>query len=591
MNRDCILSEGVLEKIMNGATIPYPVLQVLGSKKMVSNNIKDSERLRLLLSDGKYKINVAMFTVPANSQDALELYSVIKLIRYFSNVIRSKDKRDMRVLIILELELIYEGRTVGRTIGDPTTLTDNEFPTSQSSDSSNFAGSSITLYRRKNENGDLFGDTKTISPIASLNPFHNNWIIKARVINKTSIRHWCNSRGEGKLFSCDLVDRSGEIRCTAFKELADKFYECLNVDKVYYISRCLLQPINRQFCNLKHDFEMTTTPETQVEECLDDDLLIPKVNYNFTTLDKVAAMVGGTIVDVIAVCKSVSELQTFTSKSTNRDLKKKEVLLVDQSKTGICLTLWGMNAESFNHSDQPVVSLKNAKICEFRGNKTITPVMGSLLKVNPDIPDAYKLRKWFDLDGNQVEFNNVSAKTTIGNVPWMTFKEAQRYSQDHGDQGFYFQTYATILLIRVDRAVYKSCPTPECQKKVIDLENGMYRCEKCNREYPEFKYRFLVSMNVSDMSGSQWVTLFSAEAEKILAKTAQEIGEAMEHDQESVGKLFDEVQFKQFLFKIRAKMESYNDEQKLRMIVVSTSPITFEDHNAYLIKKIEELRG
>ena len=41
---------------------------------------------------------------------------------------------------------------------------------------------------------------------------------------------------------------------------------------------------------------MTTTPETQVEECLDDDLLIPKVNYNFTTLDKVAAMVGGTIV-------------------------------------------------------------------------------------------------------------------------------------------------------------------------------------------------------------------------------------------------------------------------------------------------------
>ena len=65
-------------------------------------------------------------------------------------------------------------------------------------------------------------------------------------------------------------------------------------------------------------------------------------------------------------------------------------------------------------------------------------------------------------------------------------------------------------------------------------------------------------MNVSDMSGSQWVTLFSAEAEKILAKTAQEIGEAMEHDQESVGKLFDEVQFKQFLFKIRAKMESYN---------------------------------
>jgi hypothetical protein len=31
--------------------------------------------------------------------------------------------------------------------------------------------------------------------------------------------------------------------------------------------------------------------------------------------------------------------------------------------------------------------------------------------------------------------------------------------------------------------------------QVIDQNNGMYRCEKCNREYPNFKYRLLLSVS------------------------------------------------------------------------------------------------
>lgn len=74
----------------------------------------------------------------------------------------------------------------------------------------------------------------------------------------------------------------------------------------------------------------------------------------------------------------------------------------------------------------------------------------------------------------------------------MTFKEAQQ--QNVGDKPIYFQTVGTVLLVRLDRAVYKSCPSAECQKKLLDMENGMYRCEKCNCEYPNFKYRLLISV-------------------------------------------------------------------------------------------------
>lgn len=59
-----------------------------------------------------------------------------------------------------------------------------------------------------------------IRPINSINPYQNKWVIKARVTAKPAIRTWSNQRGEGKLFSMDLKDHSGEIRATAFNEEA-----------------------------------------------------------------------------------------------------------------------------------------------------------------------------------------------------------------------------------------------------------------------------------------------------------------------------------------------------------------------------------
>lgn len=62
--------------------------------------------------------------------------------------------------------------------------------------------------------------------------FSARWTIKVRVTNKSDIRTWSNSRGEGKLFSMDLVDQSGEIRATAFKDQVDKFYDVVEKGKV-----------------------------------------------------------------------------------------------------------------------------------------------------------------------------------------------------------------------------------------------------------------------------------------------------------------------------------------------------------------------
>ena len=53
--------------------------------------------------------------------------------------------------------------------------------------------------------------------------------MQARVTSKSDIRTWNKASGSGKLFSMDLMDESGEIRATAFKEQCDQYYDMIQV--------------------------------------------------------------------------------------------------------------------------------------------------------------------------------------------------------------------------------------------------------------------------------------------------------------------------------------------------------------------------
>ena len=68
--------------------------------------------------------------------------------------------------------------------------------------------------------------------------------MRARVTSKSDVKHWSNARGEGSLFSVELLDSSGtDIRATFFKEGVDKFYSMIEADKVYTFSGGRLQDI------------------------------------------------------------------------------------------------------------------------------------------------------------------------------------------------------------------------------------------------------------------------------------------------------------------------------------------------------------
>lgn len=45
--------------------------------------------------------------------------------------------------------------------------------------------------------------------------------------------------------------------------------------------------------------------------------------------------------DIMAVVKSTSDATTIVAKATNRELKKRDICLVDDSKCAVTCTLWG----------------------------------------------------------------------------------------------------------------------------------------------------------------------------------------------------------------------------------------------------------
>lgn len=143
------------------------------------------------------------------------------------------------MLIIVALEVLKSGTEIGRKIGDPINLSDlNKANAAKPSESSTQkppnnlpAPRSQPPQSTQNMDATMF-DGRATHPISGLSPYQNKWVIKARVTAKTAMRTWSNAKGEGKLFSFDLMDESGQIRVTAFRDVADKYYEMIEVSFV-----------------------------------------------------------------------------------------------------------------------------------------------------------------------------------------------------------------------------------------------------------------------------------------------------------------------------------------------------------------------
>ncbi|XP_064612626.1 replication protein A 70 kDa DNA-binding subunit-like [Liolophura sinensis] len=603
----------LLQRVINGEQVEKPVLQLLSSKKITGSG--NADRYRLLLSDGKHSYSHAMLATQMNSMvesGEMDSLAVLRIDKYMANVIQP----DRRVMILLGITVLARGQEVGQRIGNPQQYrpgeqSSNPAPVQQQAPVQNgHATNKFTGGMNNNNNntskhgppapyGKKVMDTPgtpggggRIHSIISLTPYQNRWRIRARVTNKSSIRTWSNSRGEGKLFSVNLLDESGEIRATGFNDAVDKFYDFLEVNKVYYISKGTLKTANKQYTSINNDYEMTFNSDTMIELC-DESVDLPTMTFDFVEINKLDSHQPGALIDVIGVVRSAGDVGTVVGRQSNREISKRELQLVDQSGMGVNLTLWGNEAESFEMKGSQVMAVKGCRLSDY-GGRSLSCLASSQMIVNPDIREAQMLRGWYDKVGQNMDFTGYRNEGGMGagagsSTNWKYFSQVKTENLGHGDKADYFTAKGTVLFLRKENCMYQACPSENCNKKVVDQGNGLYRCEKCQKEFPNHKWRMILSANLSDFSDNQWVTCFQESAEMLLGAGADQLGDMRESNEVAFDQVFQQALFKTYIFKLRAKVETYNDESRLKTVCVNAAPIDWVEHGKRLVEEINKM--
>lgn len=484
-------------------------------------------------------------------------------------------------MIILDIEVV-ESLGAPDKIGNPTVFGgEKEAETSNASAVSNTTIGGSGFYGTKQEDTKPVAIKKpnqptrgagpsnghhTIYPIEGLSSFAHKWTIKARVSYKSAIKTWHKNNSEGKLFSVNLLDESGEIKATAFNDQVDQFYDVLQEGQVYYISTpCRAQFAKKQFTNLPHDYELSFERDTLIE-LAEDQNAVPQVRFNFCGIQALNNVAKDTVVDVIGVLKEASEVATITSKTTQKDYSKRELTIVDDSRFSIRVTIWGETATSFDPTIESVIGFKGVKVSDFGGRSLSLLSSGSMI-VDPDIPEAHQLKGWYDASGRMESFSTHDNIASMGAATGRKTEDknifqVKEMTPNSEDEAFYFNLKATIVYIKQENFCYPACLNDNCNKKVIQEDQG-WRCENCNVTHDKPQYRYIMSANVDDHTGQLWLTCFDEVARVIMGgKSADEMMALKETDEAKAAAEFEAANCAKYNFRCRGKMDTYGEQSR-----------------------------
>jgi replication factor A1 len=446
-----------------------------------------------------------------------------------------------------------------------------------------------------------------VIPIAALNPYQGRWAIKARVTAKGDLRRYNNARGDGKVFSFDLLDSDGgEIRVTCFNAVVDRFYDAIEVGKVYLISKGNLKPAQKNYNHLKNDWEIMLDLNSTVELCPDEDGSIPRQQFSFRPISDIENVENNAILDVIGVVTYVSPSVPISRKNGMETLRR-ILNIKDNSGRTVELTLWGefCNREGQKLQEMvdagvfPIMAVKSGKVNEFSG-KSIGSISTTQLFINPDFPEAQSLRIWFDQVGKDSASLSISKDITHGG-PKNEIRKTVSQIKDEGlgrsDKPDWITLRAAISFIKTDTFCYTGCPLMigdrQCNKKVTRSGDTSWHCDRCNQEFEECDYRYLLQAQILDNTGLTWVTAFQEVGEEIMGYSAKDLYvlKYEQEDDEKFGNIIKSRLFNQFVFRLKIKEELYGDEQKVKITVVKADKVNYSSESRYMLDFISKFCG
>lgn len=125
------------------------------------------------------------------------------------------------------------------------------------------------------------------------------------------MHHYKTQRGAGQMFNFDVIDSDGtKTRVCCFNNLANNYYEKVQVSSTYVLSRGTIKPANRLYNKLNSGLEVTLQENSKLVPC-EDDHTIPSHQFCFKPLDVISTMPENSMVDVMGVVICVQPTSTI----------------------------------------------------------------------------------------------------------------------------------------------------------------------------------------------------------------------------------------------------------------------------------------
>ena len=590
--------------------------QITKMNKQDTKNLTHGELYTLTLSDAEYSYSKFIYCKTSTSPE-IEVGKYINIIRICPMILEAHKEK---AFLIKELSLLNKSSLI--IIKSPPYI---ENKSNNANNMNNF------IERENPEYTNYSQDEKTYTSLKLLTTLSKDYKLLVKVTSKGEVKQY--KSGKGKLFSFVMMDELGnKMQAVAFDKAVDKFIDEITENEIYEISGGYLRTSDKKFDPPGSDYKLIVTESTTIikkndeEKNFKDKFTDP--DNKFWSLNEVKDAPVNTIVNVVCIVADKGETNYKDTKSGSILIRKMYVM--DQSSEKMELTLW-RNLTQLNVNNGDILVCKKIRVNDF-GGKNLTSTTESKIYINPiitDFPEISKeiqslkiyseqneLNKDINQDeknsnNNNNENNNIKKKEEIKNniinnnisaniiqkkeyndkIVYIDYilDEMNKYIMTDFDHRFpFYKIRATVThLGHTEKNFYPGCPNRECNRK-LTFANGDWICQSCRQSFKNPRYYYSLNIRVKDCSSEYWVDIFGKPAEMIMNISADDYRNILvNRDEEKLSQISEGVEYKEFYFLLKVKLNKYNDKTKKKFTATKIEKINKKENIGRLINDIK----
>ena len=596
--------------------------QIIKMNKQDTKNLTHGELYTLTLSDDEYSYSKFIYC-KTNSSPDIEVGKYINIIRICPMLLEAHKEK---AFLIKELSVLKKDSL--NIIKSPP-YTENK---------NNNIYNTISNIEKENPDYNYKADDKVYTSLKLLTTLSKDYKLLVKVTSKGEIKQYRS--GKGKLFSFVIMDELGnKMQAVGFDKIADKFKDEIVENNIYEITGGYIRTADKRFDPPGSDYKLILTESTTItkkddeEKNFKDKFTDP--DNKFWNINEIKEAQINTIVNVVCLVGDKGEPTYKDTKSGSILIRKMFVL--DQSNEKMELTLW-RNLTQLNMNNGDILVCKKVRVNDF-GGKNLTSTTESKIYINPiisDFPEIAKEIQSLKLFAEQNEINkginpqsdnnndnnikkNESTKANIAsNKPEINnnninnnntiqkkefndkivyidsiLDEMNKYALTDFDHRFpFYKIRATVThLGHTEKNFYPGCPNRECNRK-LTFSNGDWICQSCRQSFKTPRYYYSLNIRVKDCSSEYWVDIFGKPAEMIMNINADDYRNILvNRDEEKLGQISEGVEYKEFYFLLKVRLNKYNDTTKKKFTATKIERINKKESTGKLMNDLKMKLG